>query len=216
METITDNFTKIDAYNSKIYINVGSLSKEFCDDVITKFDESPNKYNGVVHAGYKPKIKDTKDMIIYRTNKDWREIYDTLYRELKYNISKYVEKINNVEDYKSVYNNTDIDDYKLLINQELHIDFFMTQRYTQNTGRYIYHNDFYVDYVLKKYRVLTFLWYLNDVDIGGETTFEGLYKIKPQTGKLIIFPSCWTYPHCGKMPISSDKYIITGWIYAER
>jgi hypothetical protein len=37
-------------------------------------------------------------------------------------------------------------------------------------------------------------------------------SIKPKSGKLLIFPACWTYPHRGTMPISDDKYIITGWI----
>ena len=54
------------------------------------------------------------------------------------------------------------------------------------------------------------MWYLNDVEIGGETDFIN-FKIKPTTGKLVIFPSTWTYPHCANIPISNDKYIITGW-----
>ena len=63
-------------------------------------------------------------------------------------------------------------------------------------------------------RHITFIWYLNDVNDGGETAFDGIYKIRPKSGKLVLFPASWTYPHCGKMPLSSDKYIITGWIYA--
>ena len=54
---------------------------------------------------------------------------------------------------------------------------------------------------------MTYLWYLNDVTDGGETAFNGEYKIKPTAGKLILFPASWTFPHCGKMPVSSDKYI---------
>ena len=62
-------------------------------------------------------------------------------------------------------------------------------------------------------RKLTFLWYINDVEEGGETEFFGNHKIKPEAGKLILFPASWTFPHCGKMPISDDKYIITGWLW---
>ena len=60
---------------------------------------------------------------------------------------------------------------------------------------------------------LTYIWYLNDVIEGGETEFFGNYKIKPEVGKLVLFPACWSFPHCGLMPISSNKYIITGWLY---
>jgi hypothetical protein len=60
---------------------------------------------------------------------------------------------------------------------------------------------------------LTYIWYLNDVNEGGETIIWDNHKIKPTTGKLLLFPATWTYPHSGLMPISNDKYIITGWIY---
>jgi len=61
-------------------------------------------------------------------------------------------------------------------------------------------------------RIITFIWYLNNVEEGGETLFED-FKIKPMEGSLLFFPATWTYPHSGAMPTSNDKYIITGWIY---
>ena len=92
----------------------------------------------------------------------------------------------------------------------------MAQRYIRNEGRYVYHNDFSVDIKNKKNRVITYLWYLNDVEEGGETDFPDLnLMIKPETGKLVLFPASWDFPHCGKMPISSNKYIVTGWLYQD-
>ena len=61
-------------------------------------------------------------------------------------------------------------------------------------------------------RIVTFLFYLNDVEEGGETFFYN-GKVKPEAGKLILFPATWTYNHKGNMPISNDKYIVTGWFY---
>jgi hypothetical protein len=90
----------------------------------------------------------------------------------------------------------------------------IVQKYLKNEGFYIYHNDFLCNYNLQRYRLFTFIFYLNDIIEGGETEFfQGKYRIKPEAGKMIIFPSTWTYPHCGKTPLSNDKYIITGWIY---
>jgi hypothetical protein len=60
-------------------------------------------------------------------------------------------------------------------------------------------------------RMLAFIWYLNDVHEGGETEFlKG--KVTPKRGSLLIFPCSWTYLHKGNVPVSNNKYIITGWI----
>lgn len=61
-------------------------------------------------------------------------------------------------------------------------------------------------------RFLSFLWYLNDVETGGETVFEGV-EIKPETGKLIVFPPMWMFPHIGKPPISNNKYILSTYLH---
>lgn len=62
-------------------------------------------------------------------------------------------------------------------------------------------------------RVLAYILYLNDVEEGGETEF--LYtpmRVKPKTGRLVIFPAGFTHTHRGNPPISGDKYIVTGWV----
>ena len=61
-------------------------------------------------------------------------------------------------------------------------------------------------------RYLSFLWYLNDVAEGGETVFKDL-TIKPELGKLVIFPPLWMFPHIGKPPISNEKYILTTYLH---
>lgn len=214
METITSSFANKDLYNSKIFINKDSLSSNLCSEIINKFESSGNAYKGVVKIGLDLSIKDTRDMVISAKDKEWSEINKTLDRELKFNIAQYLKSINDVEDFKSEHNNSDYPDYMIFKPEALSREFFMVQKYTKNTGRYIYHDDFKMDFDSKMGRVITFLWYLNDIEVGGETVFQGKYKIKPETGKLILFPASWTYPHCGKMPISDNKYIITGWIYA--
>jgi hypothetical protein len=89
----------------------------------------------------------------------------------------------------------------------------LIQKYDKNKGKYIYHNDSRIDYKNKKTRMFTFIWYLNDVYEGGETEFIN-FKIIPERGKLVIFPASFVFPHCGNMPVSDDKYILTGWVYS--
>ena len=67
--------------------------------------------------------------------------------------------------------------------------------------------------------MFVFIFYLNDVEEGGETGFlfkdedtNDFFKVKPEAGKLIIHPASWPYIHKGYMPKSDDKYILTTWL----
>ena len=61
-------------------------------------------------------------------------------------------------------------------------------------------------------RVMAYTLYLNSVEEGGETEFlyQGV-KIKPEPGKLAIFPAYYTHPHRGNPIYKGIKYIVSGW-----
>jgi hypothetical protein len=181
------------------YSNENSLSKLLCDEIIELFDQSPNKYEGATLSGLNKDIKNTYDFIIPKNDIVWSRIYNLLENELTHNIQNYVAKCK-----------VALPDHYNLFSSNLLIDSIQIQKYNNNIGKYIYHNDAHVDN--KKIRILTFIWYLNDVLDGGETEFLD-FKIVPKVGTLIIFPATWTYPHKANVPISSDKYIMTGWLY---
>lgn len=62
-------------------------------------------------------------------------------------------------------------------------------------------------------RLLVFILYLNTVDEGGETEFKYYPKrVKPEKGKLVIFPAGMTHTHRGNPPLTNEKYILTGWV----
>lgn len=198
-----------------IYQNKYSIPSPLCDEIIQKFEETEDKRDGSTLGGVQKKIKDTKDYNIPHSDSSdskWFKIEKFLYKELFANVKKYVEHIN-IPNYKPELNCGQ--DSSILKNTELHTDSFMIQRYEKGVGKYVYHNDYDMEYDAKRYRVITFLWYLNTVEEGGETEFWGNFKIKPEKGKLVLFPAAWPFPHRGIMPISSNKYIITGWLYVE-
>ena len=59
-------------------------------------------------------------------------------------------------------------------------------------------------------RYLVFLWYLNDVESGGATTFPVLdVTVQPKAGRLLMFPPYWMFQHEGTQPVSGDKYILS-------
>jgi prolyl 4-hydroxylase len=68
-----------------------------------------------------------------------------------------------------------------------------------------------INHVANRYLVL--LWYLNDVEQGGETRFPQLDVTVPaRAGRLLMFPPYWMYQHQGLPPISGDKYILSTYL----
>ena len=61
-------------------------------------------------------------------------------------------------------------------------------------------------------RGVAFLFYLNDND--GNTLFP-LHdlNIQPVSGRVLIFPPTWDYPHSGLPPKSNSKYIMSTYIH---
>jgi hypothetical protein len=174
-----------------------TLDKDFCNDIIRIYNESDNITPGVTFSGLNPLIKKTLDLHFKNIDKEKIVKYDTqLHSILNKYINEYFKEINCVS------------------SNAQYIDRgFQIQRYIQNEGFYIYHHDEDINLQLKEMRILTYIFYLNTIEEGGETEFFGTTKIKPEQGKLVLFPAYWCFPHQGKMPISDDKYIVTGWLY---
>jgi len=63
-------------------------------------------------------------------------------------------------------------------------------------------------------RQLVAIWYLNDVaGPGGETEFAVQdIKVKPEAGKMVLFPPFWTHIHRGVTLEKGVKYIATTWV----
>tara|TARA_R100001591_G_scaffold60910_1_gene70503 strand:- start:236 stop:829 length:594 start_codon:yes stop_codon:yes gene_type:complete len=62
-------------------------------------------------------------------------------------------------------------------------------------------------------RAFVYSIYLNDVKEGGETEFLHFSKrIKPKTGRIVIWPAAFPYVHRGNPPLSGEKYILTSWM----
>lgn len=187
----------------KTYQN--SLGNLLCEDIIKIFKKTPNKLDGITGAGINKDFKDTTDLHSHdlQEDKEWVIIEGILRKELNTKLMMYYYDINEGNMVNSVFN-----PYPISSDSG-----FQIQEYKAKQGHYhSVHNDF--ENNEQGFRTLTYLWYLNDVKEGGETMFYKDMKIKPETGKLLIFPALWTYPHQGLMPISNDKYILTGWIYS--
>ena len=191
--------------NGLLYVNKNSLSKELCEEMISYFESDTHTYPGVTASGLNHDIKDTTDLVISHLadRSPWDIINKTLAAELKYNIKVYIDGLAEKCD----------TEYDMFDACELFIPTIQMQKYNKNVGKYVYHNDYSCDFATKHVRQITFLWYINDVEEGGETEFWKNQKVKPEAGKLVLFPAHWTFPHKANKPVSDNKYIITGWIY---
>ena len=84
------------------------------------------------------------------------------------------------------------------------------QKTKPSGGYHVWHCE--QDSVDSAHRVLTWSIYLNTIEEGGETEFLHQSKrIKPEKGKILIFPASFTHLHRGNPPLSGDKYLLTGW-----
>ena len=186
-----------------VYIKPNSLSNEVCDDLIRLFDNDLSEFvkPGVTLNNTLSDIKQTFDLGLTVNN----NIHDNaMFIELNTNINSYFHMVINTYG-EGIINLMNIKDSG-----------FQIQKYNRGEGYYKYHHDSCHSGDKTQIRMVAFIWYLNTVDEGGETEFfNGRFKIKPEKGKLLLFPATWTYTHRGNMPISGDKYIITGWIYSD-
>lgn len=85
------------------------------------------------------------------------------------------------------------------------------QRTKPTEGYHVWHAENLEHHV--RNRLATFIIYLNDIHEGGETEF--LYqsiRVKPETGRLVIWPAAYTHTHRGNPPLKETKYVMTGWL----
>lgn len=88
---------------------------------------------------------------------------------------------------------------------------YKIKRYPHNKGYFKWHFDALGPGAND--RVLGMILYLNDVQSGGETEFyhQGS-RINPVKGRGVLFPAAWTHLHCGHVPTSSEKFVITSFV----
>lgn len=205
-DKLGDKFIKI--YESKYTV-------EFCNNVIRLFNNETLIKKGVSAAGIDIEVKDTTDykipskicpIVNSKQVEEWIDIDSSIHEILSPTITEYILEVNNILPNQEGLN--------FLIKTEYSDTGHQIQKYKKNEGHYKrFHNDFAILDNTQYYRILTYIIYLNTIEEGGETNFFGTYSIKPTAGTIVIFPALWTHPHCGKIPVSDDKYIITGWLY---
>ena len=180
------------------------LPKTFCKELIEKFESDSRKEEGITNGGSVHKVKKCTDLKI-ALYADWglecnriEKAFNTAFRNYQNNLKLNVfgeEKAHIVD---QLFNNPNITRTGFLM------------------GRYGVggHFNWHIDSNLHGDRICNFIIYLNDHEAC--TEFLNGKKIKPETGKIIFFPTTWVHTHCGQPVEKGNKYIITGFVIYEK
>ena len=193
-------------FKELIWVKEKSLSQDFCNQVINKFETDPYRKAGEVDQN-NPRIDKNLKITIDTTithNIAWREEDEVLYKALGNALYEYEIHLQKTSSGK--WNLHPSDGYQVKDTG------YMVQKYEPN-GFYNWHHDWCMNEGWS--RIYTYIWYINTIkeEDGGWTEFIDGTRIQPKVGNILLFPATWTYVHRGyttKVP----KYIVTGWIYA--
>lgn len=185
--TETDTFIR--EYHNHIPPQLCKLLCSYADDI--ESGASRNEKSG--EFTYKNKLFGRKDFFFWLTDGTSPEMRN----DLLYGWSK-------------VCSNAYLEDFPQLKRG----DFWMSAAKIQVTrpgeGFHNWHYDNSGHTVMDREFVI--ITYLNDDFEGGETEFlyQGV-RVKPETGKTVVFPASYTHMHRGNPPIGGTKYIATTW-----
>ena len=179
---------------SFIFERPNALPAAFCQEVIRRFEANPEQQNegriGQTQSRDQS-IKRTTDLVV--SNKpDWQDIDQMFFRCVAAALKEFRETY---PYFKGPFKDMG----------------YQVQRYLP--GEY-YH--WHIDGGSHQFsqRQLVVIWYLNDVPgPGGETEF--LYqdvKIRPEQGKMVLFPPFWTHEHRAVRVEQGVKYMATTWV----
>ncbi len=180
--------------NSFIFEKPNALAKDICAEMIRRFEANPEQqYQGRIGQMVKQdtSIKRSTDLVT-SGKENWKDLDRELFRSLSTAIVEFRETFpffkGPFKDMGYAIQRTDPGEF-----YHWHID----------GGSHEF-----------SMRQLVALWYLNDVPgPGGETEFlHQQIKVKPEAGKLILFPPFWTHEHRGVTLESGVKYIATTWV----
>jgi Rps23 Pro-64 3,4-dihydroxylase Tpa1-like proline 4-hydroxylase len=180
--------------NTFIFEKRNALALDICQEMIRRFEaDTENQYQGRIGQtmAEDQSIKRSTDLVT-SGKENWKDLDNELFRSLGLAIKEFREAY---PFFKGPFKDNG----------------YAIQR--TNTGEF-YH--WHIDGGSHEFaqRQLVAVWYLNDVaGPGGETEFSyQQVKVKPEAGKLCLFPPFWTHEHRGAMLEKGIKYIATTWV----
>jgi len=218
----------------EVYPNV--LPDQFCDELIDIFESHNGVYQGRTGGGVDTTKKNSQDLML-DAHPELNAHRDKLLNYSFEGIQRYFDKHSlalmgavsvNINDDKGravtlrPENFASVGRSKLgdIVSYLFRSGTINIQRYEKEQGGYPHwHSEQYPQSQGTEalHRVALYMFYLNDVDDGGETEFFYQKRVlKPRKGSMVIAPAGFTHSHRGNVPISHHKYIATSWVMFNR
>lgn len=215
----------------KVIDNV--LSPELCKKLMRKFDKSKNIQPGRTGGGVDTDKKISSDVSIV-TNQEFQPETQEVLQQTTAQIVDYFREhyfaligplgLTLVNPKTGKPEKVTQDNFHhiaepqlpMLVQNLFRLGDVTQQMYKQGRGGYPYwHSEVYPQAGSNDalHRILLFMFYLNDVEAGGETEFYYQNrKVQPKQGTMVIAPAYFTHTHRGNIPTSGSKYILTSWV----
>ena len=179
--------------NDFIHIHENALESDICEFLIALFDQTADKHERYDNEG-KP---------------NFTQFNLTEHRELTPEVNQvHNHIIKKIFEYRDKY--YEFADRRVFPLEHTFEQFRIKKYNPGGEDRFDTHVDV-VDYESAR-RFLSFMWYLNDVESGGETIFRDL-SVQPKMGTLLVFPPLWMFPHKGNPTLSGPKYIMSAYLH---
>lgn len=175
------------------------LDEEFCDKLIDQFDNSSDsQHMRLSEYSWSQDYRRFTELNISKEY-DFKWAHEEFYAKTK-QLSDYYKQKCQAHFFPSSYGYEDARMKKYLNN---------------NRDQFGWHVDV-GDYASAR-RFLVIFFYLNDVEVGGETVFniedDSFVQVTPKRGRIVMFPPTWMFPHIGTKPVSGSKYIVSTYLH---
>jgi len=174
----------------------GLLSHSLCKELLHQFKQDKTKGAGKVFTQQGDHVVNDDKVsveLIVEPKGEWAELHAKLHERVTLAVLDYVSAAPGLQVAPVWWS-----DYKI-------------KRYLKGKGHFKWHFD--AGGVKTFHQQIAIIVYLNTVTSGGTTNFfHQQLAVQPRAGDAILFPPFWTHLHCGEVPLSDDKYIITSFV----